>query len=192
MDLNSSEMHSGNCIIIHPWPLVQIGLTNILQSLKIDVGSVYSFSPENEIIQTWNDLIVLIDTTRIETIRKHSKSFKRRNIALIGVHFDDSPVPIDPLLDEILYLSDTQGVIFNKLRPFSNFGKHKQPSLHLSDRETEVLKLVATGFSNKQISEKLFISIHTVISHRKHITVKLGVKSISGLTLYAVLNDLIE
>ncbi|MCK9639929.1 MAG: helix-turn-helix transcriptional regulator [Prolixibacteraceae bacterium] len=185
-------MHSGNCIIIHPWSLVQIGLTNILQSLKVDVGAVYSFSPENEIIQTWNDLIVLIDTTKIEMIRKHCKSFKRRNIALIGIHVDDSPVPDDPLLDEILYPSDTQGMIFNKLRPFSNFGKNKQPSLHLSDRETAVLKLVATGFSNKQISEKLFISIHTVISHRKHITVKLGVKSISGLTLYAVLNDLIE
>ncbi|MCK9411684.1 MAG: LuxR C-terminal-related transcriptional regulator [Prolixibacteraceae bacterium] len=42
------------------------------------------------------------------------------------------------------------------------------------------------------MSEKLFISIHTVISHRKHITIKLGVKSISGLTFYAILNDLIE
>ncbi|NJO92945.1 MAG: hypothetical protein HC831_31265, partial [Chloroflexia bacterium] len=39
---------------------------------------------------------------------------------------------------------------------------------------------------------KLFISIHTVISHRKNITEKLGIKSISGLTVYAVLNKLID
>ncbi len=185
-------MHCGNCIVIHPWPIVQIGLTNILQSLKVNVSAFYSSSPENEIIQTWNDLVVLIDTSMIEMISKHRKSLKRRNVAIIGIHFEDAHIPDDLPWDEILYPSDTQGMLFNKLKAFSNFGKHKQPSLHLSDRETEVLRLVATGFSNKQISEKLFISIHTVITHRKHITVKLGVKSISGLTLYAVLNDLIE
>ncbi len=62
----------------------------------------------------------------------------------------------------------------------------------LSVREKEVLKLVALGYSNKVIAEKLFISIHTVISHRKNITEKTGIKSISGLTVYAILNNLIE
>jgi len=192
LEQNFNEMHSGNCIIIHPWPIVQIGLTNILQSLKVDVAAYYLTTPENEIIQTWNDLFVLIDSKEIEMIQKQYKSFKRRNIDIIGIHFEDSHIDDGLPMDEILYPSDTQGMMFSKLKPFSNFGKHKQPSLHLSDREIEVLKLVATGFSNKQISEKLFISIHTVISHRKHITIKLGVKSISGLTFYAILNDLIE
>ncbi len=62
----------------------------------------------------------------------------------------------------------------------------------LSDREIEVLKEVASGLSNKQIAEKLFISINTVISHRKKITDKLDIKSISGLTVYALMNDLIN
>ena len=48
------------------------------------------------------------------------------------------------------------------------------------------------GYANKEIAEKLFISIHTVISHRKNITDKLGIKSISGLTVYAILNKLID
>jgi len=62
----------------------------------------------------------------------------------------------------------------------------------LSDREIDVLKLVAKGFANREIGEKLYISIHTVISHRKNITEKLGIKSISGLTVYAILNKLVE
>ncbi|MBI9066985.1 MAG: helix-turn-helix transcriptional regulator [Salinivirgaceae bacterium] len=62
----------------------------------------------------------------------------------------------------------------------------------LSEREKDVLSLVALGHSNKEIAEKLFISIHTVITHRKHITEKLGIKSISGLTVYAILNKLID
>lgn len=62
----------------------------------------------------------------------------------------------------------------------------------LTERETDVLRLVAYGYSNKDIADKLFISIHTVISHRKNITEKLSIKSISGLTVYAMLNNLID
>jgi len=61
----------------------------------------------------------------------------------------------------------------------------------LSEREIEVLKQVALGYTNQEIADRLFISKHTVISHRKNITSKLGIKTVSGLTVYAVLNDLI-
>jgi len=61
----------------------------------------------------------------------------------------------------------------------------------LSERETEVLKQVALGYTNQEIAERLYISKHTVISHRKNITSKLGIKTVSGLTVYAVLNNLI-
>ena len=61
----------------------------------------------------------------------------------------------------------------------------------LSERENEVLKQVAMGYTNQQIADRLFISKHTVISHRKNITSKLGIKTVSGLTVYAVLNNLI-
>lgn len=66
------------------------------------------------------------------------------------------------------------------------------PSMQLSEREKEVLKLVAQGYANKEIAALLFISVHTVISHRKNITEKLGIKSIPGLTVYAILNKLID
>ena len=62
----------------------------------------------------------------------------------------------------------------------------------MTDREIDVIRLVALGKTNKEIAEELCISIHTVISHRKNITEKLGIKSISGLTVYAMLNNLIN
>jgi DNA-binding CsgD family transcriptional regulator len=61
----------------------------------------------------------------------------------------------------------------------------------LSEREIEILKLIALGYTNKEIGDKLFISIHTVITHRKNITSKLGIKTIAGLTVYAILNKII-
>ena len=62
----------------------------------------------------------------------------------------------------------------------------------LSSREVEVLSLVAQGMINKEIAEKLNISITTVISHRKNIQDKLGVKSVSALTIYAVMHGFVD
>jgi regulator of cell morphogenesis and NO signaling len=62
----------------------------------------------------------------------------------------------------------------------------------LTARELEVLQLVAYGLLNKQIADKLDISLHTVISHRKNITRKLQIKTVAGLTIYALLNGVIS
>ena len=62
----------------------------------------------------------------------------------------------------------------------------------LSDREKEVLVLVARGLLNKEIADKLCISINTVITHRKNITRKTGIKTTPGLTVYAILNGLVD
>ncbi len=62
----------------------------------------------------------------------------------------------------------------------------------LSTREIEVLILICKGLINKEIADKLHISLTTVITHRKNITEKLGIKSVSGLTIYAVMNGYIE
>lgn len=62
----------------------------------------------------------------------------------------------------------------------------------LSDREKEILVCVARGMLNKEIADQNNISIHTVISHRKNITRKIGIKTVAGLTVYAILNGLID
>ena len=62
----------------------------------------------------------------------------------------------------------------------------------LSERENEILASVAKGMTNKEIADYHNISIHTVISHRKNITRKTGIKTVSGLTVYALLNNLID
>ena len=66
------------------------------------------------------------------------------------------------------------------------------PGDKLSSREIEILAGVAQGLLNKEIAAKYNISIHTVITHRKNIARKTGIKTIAGLTAYAILNNLIE
>ena len=62
----------------------------------------------------------------------------------------------------------------------------------LTKRETAVLVQLAQGKTNKEIADALNVSVHTVISHRKNITHKTGIKSVAGLTVYAMLNNLID
>lgn len=62
----------------------------------------------------------------------------------------------------------------------------------LSQREKEIVGCVARGMTNKEIAEKLYISVHTVITHRRNITRKLQIHSAAGLTIYAIVNKLVE
>ena len=71
--------------------------------------------------------------------------------------------------------------------------EHNYAESHeLSERERDVLVLVAKGLTNKEIASELNISPHTVISHRKNIVHKTGIRSVAGLTVYAVLNKFID
>ncbi len=61
----------------------------------------------------------------------------------------------------------------------------------LSEREKTIVRLISMGLTNKQIADQLYLSAHTVITHRKNISSKLGIKSVSGLTIYAIVNNII-
>ena len=66
------------------------------------------------------------------------------------------------------------------------------PDIDISKREAEVLALVVRGFINKEIADKLNIGLATVITHRKNIMDKLGMKSVSALTIYAVMHGYVD
>lgn len=62
----------------------------------------------------------------------------------------------------------------------------------LSDREKQIVHFVVCGLSNKEISAQLFISVNTVLTHRKNIARKLNIHSVAGLTIYAIVNKIVD
>ena len=62
----------------------------------------------------------------------------------------------------------------------------------ISNREKEIIGLVAKGLSNKEIADRLFLSVHTVTTHRRNIASKLQIHSAAGLTIYAILHNIID
>jgi DNA-binding NarL/FixJ family response regulator len=73
-----------------------------------------------------------------------------------------------------------------------NLDKFSCDPITISDRESEIIVLIAEGFTNGQIAESLFLSNHTINTHRKNIMAKLGVKNTAGIVMFAVKTNLVS
>ncbi len=113
----------------------------------------------------------------------------------VGILYSHHAASTLARLDGTIDIYDTQETIASKMLKWIEIGSDEsslQNKDTLTDREIDVLKLLADGKSNKEIADNLNISINTVITHRKNITQKTGIKSVSGLTIYAVVQNLIS
>ena len=119
-------------------------------------------------------------------------SIKAKNISIVGYNIHNKGQT--KLFSTTFSLDEKEEQFCDKIKSLvSKTNKFaEEESSNLSSREIEVIREIINGNSNKEIAEKLFISTHTVITHRKNITHKLGIKSISGLTIYAILHGLVE
>ena len=95
----------------------------------------------------------------------------------------------------VISLGDSKEYIVEQLNrlliPYLEEKKNTRPSI-LSKREKTILKYIATGYTNKEIADRLYLSLHTVNTHRKNISNKLSIRSASGLTVYAIVNNIIS
>ncbi len=98
----------------------------------------------------------------------------------------------------VVDVTDSRGMVAEKIVQVSGKTAKGQGGVtsandyELTKRETAVLVLVAKGLMNKEIADQLNVSVHTVITHRKNIMHKTGIKSVAGLTIYAMLHNLIN
>jgi len=194
-------MQSGviNIGIIETSDLLYEGLTNILLKYKsrlrlyrIDELDDYSRSIPN----IGFDLII-INTSLIQNRIKTFRNLKREKTGIRWIGIMHSLINAETLteFDDIIRIDENADTICKKTFRLSDSDQTPLSSSQqkpLSERETDVLKLLSGGLSNKEIADTLNISIHTVMSHRKNITHKTGIKSQSGLTIYAISNNIIS
>jgi DNA-binding CsgD family transcriptional regulator len=139
--------------------------------------------------------LVLIDPSFIQNnlpyFNKVVGEFERAK--WVGVVFSYFEQNVLEQFDSLIHIGDKAEVIKRKIgKLLASDNLHESHIRNtLSEREIEVLKLLVEGNSTKGIADKLFISTHTVITHRKNISHKTGIKSVSGLTIYAVVNKII-
>ena len=143
--------------------------------------------------------VFIIDRSVLSNQPEYTLNQLRKNYPLCRIILISTTPPSDtliPYIDESLLFTDPEQIISEKLQKVyadvSLPGNTEANHSVISDREFEVLRLVALGMTNKEISDELCISTHTVITHRKNITAKLGIKTIAGLAVYAVINGIIS
>ena len=185
-----------NIVIFDKRYIVCKGLATILKNIDnalniIEIDNVIQF--QNYIQNTVPDfLFIPIKQVRKIHNQKNISQLQHTQIVLISNSKDTFYGNF--FIREQLFMFETQEIIKEKLENlFSNID-YQEPEItnDLSKREVEIVKHVALGNTNKQIADKLFISPHTVITHRKNITRKLSIKTVSGLTIYAILNNIIS
>ena len=135
-----------------------------------------------------------------QTFTEHSAFFTARNRRTILLTTSAQPVNADATAYINIGNSEEQ-IVRDILRLHGRGHAHGHPSYapshapvkrELTPRESEVLAMIARGMLNKQIADRMGISLTTVISHRRNITEKLGIKSVAALTIYAVTRGYID
>jgi DNA-binding CsgD family transcriptional regulator len=180
-------------VLISPSDVVLAGLAEILKNSQ--AGEIIQLHRGGEIIdypELGGNIVVIAAS---DEFAKNGEMI-RRILSAGRVQFMNlMPEPDSESVAQHINLYDSPSLICYKVNETLNSlaaPQAKEPETELSRREVEVLKLVAKGYSNKEIADQLFVSTHTVISHRKNISEKTGIKSASGLTMYAILKKLID
>ncbi len=185
--------------IIEPSPIVATGLSKM-------IGDCADFTIANFFtnLQTYNDFQngntdIIIVNPAVATINGHSdpKAMIPAHEGTVFVAISYGPYDEETFrhYDGYISIYFTQAQIEKRLLSAIRNSSEKEQtdnSNELSSREREILTAVAKGKTNKEIADEFNLSVHTVISHRKNISHKLGINSISGLTIYAVMNKLVD
>lgn len=193
-------MKINKIIIAEPSPIISSGLLKYLEDInQLNIVSIVDniddlkdkmiiHNPEMIII---NPLI--LGYSNHSLIKKFLQSYPSAYfVAIVSTYVDRNFLKY---FKEVIELNENKQKVVNKIINLINStddNSSQNDSFDLSNRETDVLVCVAKGMTNKDISDMLNISVHTVITHRKNIVKKTGIKSVSGLTVYALLNNLVE
>ena len=188
-------------IVAEPSYLIRKGITSIINRIEHAsvIKEVDDLEEINSIILKYTPDFLVLNLN----LYSHLNDFRNSNIKLdlrtkgIAINTGNSDELLhDVNFREVINLGDTKAEIFEKITNLileTDKGKIVPGIINeLSEREKTILMYVAKGLTNKEIADKLFLSTHTVITHRKNITTKLGIKTISGLTVYAILNNIIS
>ncbi len=190
---------SNRVIICEASEIITAGLYDIIQGMAdFDVAARVD-SPEGlseKILATGSNILIinpnLLGYSDHGLPQQLVKEYPQLTVVALVTGYVE-PSTLKPY-DGVIEIGDTKLKIINKLSQLAQDAERqdKTDDVELSRREIDVLVAVAKGMMNKEIADMMNLSIHTVISHRKNITRKTGIKSVSGLTVYALLNNLID
>jgi DNA-binding NarL/FixJ family response regulator len=186
-------------ILVESSFIVRVGVEQLLQEFpELELAEVFDGTEkklDEKIIANKPDFVIL----NPEVIKNGFVSFVNRlmesGICLIGLTDEHTATNVNSRFKYTLRLDMGKYELLEELKKITGnneAGRKKESPFGLSEREETILKQVVIGLTNQEIADKLYLSIHTVTTHRKNITRKLGIKTVSGLTVYALMNKIVD
>lgn len=187
--------------IAEPSVIIRNGLEVTLKRLPgIKIQLMEITGPEflYDSLRTHHPDVLLINPSMLgcytlPQLKENCNCNRLRCIALLYAVADQSLLK---QYEDTISIYDNEDQIKHKLERFS---EHVEVTTNTTDdqqtlsvREKEIVVGVVKGLTNKEIAENLFLSTHTVITHRRNIAKKLQIHSASGLTIYAIVNKFVE
>ena len=179
-------------LIVEPSELIIEGLKAILDGqirFKVLEPVMGTERLDERLVASRPDILIINPTLVADVTHLRGE----QPMALVALVYQYVERELLKAYDAVVDIRDSRAEMIETLAQASpgeaNSGKN---NYELTKRETAVLVQLAQGKTNKEIADALNVSVHTVISHRKNITHKTGIKSVAGLTVYAMLNNLIN
>lgn len=171
-------------LLAHTSFIVLKGLSAVISSLEF-LASIRYCSTESELRQLADEgecdiIIATKSMAQALTVPPHTELLLLDH----GIKTDD--------MFTISWEDSKDTVVYKIKAAVQRHQQYSEDGEELSMRERDIVRQVALGHTNQEIADALFISAHTVITHRKNIVRKLGIKTVSGLTVYAILNNLLR
>lgn len=181
-------------LIVEPSEIIVEGLLATLVHTDLKI-----LKPEYRIDDLSNRLdvlrpdILIINPTLNDNVTELRKA--ARSMAVVALVYQYVKQARLKRFDAVIDIRDSQQAILQTVLEVGAKAATSDAAMsshELTRRETAVLIEVAKGLSNKEIASRLNVSVFTVTTHRKNIVRKTGIKSVAGLTVYALLNNLID
>ncbi len=182
--------------IVEPSEMLRRGLGSMLKKMRAFHSEVSEIADPTQLRSSlaWQrpDILIvnpsLVGALSLSGLKKEAANPDMKCVAL-QTSLADAAVLRE--YDEVISIYDTAEHLASRLGRLVSEPEHDKRSEALSQREKEVVICVVKGMTNKQIADKLCLSAHTVITHRRNISTKLDIHSTAGLTIYAIVNKLV-
>lgn len=185
-------------VIAETAPIILSGIGETLKNFKDFQASVIEVDSKDSLFSTIGsemiDLLIVNPTfgglLHPEEIRKSSLN---SDIKIFAIEISKLNKATLSLYDDHLHVTDEAADLHDKI--LASVAAHKEnieEKENLSTREKEIISYVVKGFTNQEIADKLFLSVHTVMTHRRNIARKLQIHSATGLTIFAIVNKIVD
>ena len=185
-------------VIAETAPILLFGLEKSLKNIKELHSTIIEVDSADSLFETITsehiDLTIVNPTfgglLHPDAIRKNSLNPEIKIFALEISRLNRTTLS---LYDDHMHVTDDLEEIKKKIMSVVKINKDiEEEKESLSIREKEIISYVVRGHTNQEIADKLFLSVHTVMTHRRNIAKKLQIHSATGLTIYAIVNKIVD